>query len=169
MPISTKRCTEIATALDAVLEGKTLPEIATSLGIQLSTLRAYCMSRTFTEAHPNEHELFIHARVIAADGALDSANDNVSVTKRSHQAKLARFDAERRLSRLWGAKQELTVHNDQPPPDITEVARRVAFINAAAARLAPPQPQLAKPTPSASRPIIDVTPLPDPAPASHTT
>lgn len=111
-----------------------LPAVARSLGLTVRALRQWALSSYATENYPTACAAYHHARIIDADGALEDADNNVEVTKRNNQAKLARHDAERRLSKLWGQKQEITKIDNTPPPDLHEVARRMAYIMANAAR-----------------------------------
>lgn len=111
-----------------------LPAVARSLGLTVRALRQWALSSYATENYPTACAAYHHARIIDADGALEDADNNVEVTKRNNQAKLARHDAERRLSKLWGQKQEITKIDNTPPPDLHEAARRMAYIMANAAR-----------------------------------
>lgn len=152
-----ERSIAIAHALTALADGRTVREVADALGCDIPTIRQWALSKQATDLHPDIVELFFHARIIEADKALDGARDHAEVAKRTAQCKNARFDAERRVSRLWGAKQEVIVHDDRPPPDLHEVARRVAFINAQAAHLAAGGPRPRQPL------TIDARAQPEPA------
>lgn len=155
----------IAKALEqGILDGKTIAEIADALTLAPKILRHWMLSDVPPEFR-HVQELCFHARIIEADTALDRAKDHADIAKRTSQAKLARFDAERRLPRLWGAKQELTVIDKTPPPDLTEVARRVAYIQAMAGRSRlpaayPPAAPAALPAPA-----VDAASTPPDAPA----
>lgn len=151
------RNAQIAAALEATALGTPLADIAAALGLELPALRQWALSKATADNYPEIAELYHHARIIEADRALDRAKDHAEIGKRTQQAKLARFDAERRLSRLWGPKQELAITDDRPPPDLLEVARRVAYIQHMAS-LSGVKVGL----PAAARQPIDVTPLPPP-------
>lgn len=143
----------------------TIASIAKTLGIPIASLRQWCLSKHAADNYPEHAELYHHARIIEADQALNAATDHAEVSQRAHQAKLARHDAERRLSRLWGPKQETTIKDERPPVDLTELARRIAYIQAqAAASLPRPTPKPARAShgklPVVDAAIIPATPVP---------
>ena len=140
----------MVTSLDHLSKGWTLDQIEVTLGLDAKTIR-YWLYSNVPEKYRAAQERGLAAKIIEADDKLEAATEHAEITKRSHQCRYARLDAERRASRLWGQKQELTVIDATPPPDITELARRVAFIT-----------EQARLNPKPATEPIDVTPITEP-------
>lgn len=117
----------VAQALEHVGAGLTLSQIELATGIERTTIRGWMLSDV-PEAYRAAQVAAHIANILETDKALADARDHVEITKAVAQGKFARHDAERRVGHLFGARQELTIKDITPPPDILDTARRVTFI-----------------------------------------
>lgn len=134
----------MATALLQYAEGATLQEIADQIGVPMRRLRIWLLSEVPDQYREAQARGLI-ARIVDVDDELDQADSPVAVNKADKKAKYARWDAERRLHRLFGPKQELSGPGGAPLLEDPEAARRLAFLLASSGTRSKPEP-------------IDVTP-----------
>jgi len=147
----------VATALADLGKGYTLDQLEVMHGLDAKTIR-YWLATKVPEKYEAARLRGIATRIIESDDKLEAATDHAEITKRSHQCRYARWDAERLAARIYGQKQELTVIDATPPPDITELARRVAFIT-----------EQARLNPKPATEPIDVTPITTDPITTHST
>lgn len=128
-----ERHAAIASALSKIQEGKSLRAIAADHGIAVSTLHRWLLGEVPDEYRYLQQQGLI-ARVVDADAELDAARDHVAVAKAREAARFFRWDLERRLPALFGPKQEVTGPGGGPLQvmDVSELARRIAYLTAAA-------------------------------------
>jgi hypothetical protein len=154
----------ISQGLALLHKGRTLDQIEAMLGLDSKTIRLWMYSAV-PEKYRAAKDAAIDARIVQADDKLENAVDHVEITKRAHQARFARHDAERQAPKRWGAKQELTIVDDRPPMDMTTLARTILFVQEQARLQAAPD----KPAPTViDAEVITPTPTPEPASAAST-
>ena len=91
----------MAQVVERYLQGATLTQLAAEYGAHWRTLYNWILAYNGDQ----HHEVVTHAltaRVADADLALETASDNVQVTRASHRARFARLDLERRRPHLYG-------------------------------------------------------------------
>jgi hypothetical protein len=123
----------IVAALAGLDEGKGLRAIAATLGMHFSRLHRWLLSEVPEQYRAAQAEA-LAARIVEADQELDDARDHVSISRSREKCRFARFDAERRLARLWGPKQEVAASIAVQHLDDRELARRYAFLEQNATR-----------------------------------
>ena len=97
-------------ALTRIAQGEPVRHVAESIGITHRSLRIWMLSAGLEDDYKAAQEQCLIANIIEADEALNNAEDAVSVARSNAQCKFARWDAERRLPHLFGAKIETTVN-----------------------------------------------------------
>ena len=116
----------IAQAIEQHADGLSLRQIAAKIGITHGGLRKWLLTA------PDQYRAAaisgLTQRIIEADDMLDSAADPVSIARAREIAKFARWDAERRLPHLFGAKQEITHHGATGPVFVVQTAPSTAPI-----------------------------------------
>jgi uncharacterized protein (DUF2249 family) len=119
----------IVAALKEIEKGTGLRAIAAAHDISLTTLHRWLLSEVPEQYRQLQQQGLIQ-RVADADAELDAAPDHVQVAKCAHAARFARWDAERRLPRLFGPRQEITGAGGEPliPQDPRIVALRLAYL-----------------------------------------
>lgn len=119
----------IAEALNSIMDGASLIEIAEGIGMKADRLRLWLLSDV-PEQYRAAQERGLVQRVIDCDNGLERASSHLEVAKRAHMAKFARWDAERRGSRLFALKAEVSGRDGAPLVDASEIARRLAYLMA---------------------------------------
>lgn len=94
----------IAQAFEQHAEGLSLRQIAAKIGISHVGLRKWLL--TAPEQYRAAQLNGLTQRIIEADEMLESAEDAVTIARAREIAKFARWDAERRLPHMFGAKVE---------------------------------------------------------------
>lgn len=131
-PEDDPRHATIAKALEQLLEGKSISQIADALQVKRSTLHSWLLGQV-PEKYKHIQEQGLIARIVAADEDIDNATSHLDVARAREKARFARWDAERRLSNLFAPRQEISGPGGGPIPlqlDNHERARRGAFIRA---------------------------------------
>ena len=124
-----ERSEVIAGALKRLDEGASLLELAAEAGVSGNTLRRWLLMagpERFREAQAAG----LVAQIVEADEDLERATTHLDVSKHDKRAKLARWNAERRLPKMFAQRTEITGAEGAPliPTDLGEVARRLAFV-----------------------------------------
>lgn len=137
LPVPADRHEPIAKALELIRKGESIRAIAVQLGIPKSTLHRWLLDPTIPEEYREVQKDGMLQRVVDADQELEDAASPAEITKRAHICKNVRWDIERRLQGFQ-TKTEVTGANGSPLiPDTTELARRLAYLNASLARKEP--------------------------------
>ena len=116
----------VGEALERILHGATLKEIATEHGIDTRTLNRWLLGDVPEKYRAIQAQGLI-LRIVEADEALAAARDHVEISRCREICKFVRWDAERRLSRLFGLKTEVSATITETV-SLPEAARRLAFI-----------------------------------------
>ena len=110
----------IAIALERHAAGESLRDIAPSLGISHVRLRAILLGDVpdaykaaqqdaLVERIAEADELMHNSTALTDDGTVDTARSSINIARAREIGKFARWDAERRLPHLFGAKSETAV------------------------------------------------------------
>lgn len=94
----------IAQALQRINDGETLRQIAPSFNVSHVTLWSLLIGDV-PDQYKQAQQAVLIGRIADADQALEDAEDQLNLARAREQAKFARWDAERRLPNLFGAKQ----------------------------------------------------------------
>ena len=99
-------------ALERITAGESVRAVSESIGITHRSLRVWMLSAGLEGEYKAAQEQCLIACVADADESLNDADDPISIARAREQCKFARWDAERRLPHLFGAKIETTVKQD---------------------------------------------------------
>lgn len=124
----------LALALRDVGTGRTLLDIANEANVSYYALKAWLL-REVPDEYRELRELGLIQNILDADRELDEASNILEMQIADRKCKYARWDAERRLPHLFSQKQEIKHSGDVKVVfDLAETARRLAFVQASAAR-----------------------------------
>ena len=121
-----KRAEIVGEALGRILHGATLKEIATEHGIDTRTLNRWLLGDV-PEKYRDIQAQGLILRIVEADENLANARDHIEISRCREICKFVRWDAERRLNRLFGIKTEVNATITETV-SLSEAARRLAFI-----------------------------------------
>jgi hypothetical protein len=120
-------------ALALMDQGMSLREIEAELGVQgvnYQRIREWLLGEV-PEKYREAQARGLIRRIVECDGELDASRSMLEVNKNAHACRFARWDAERRLSRLFAVKSEVSGPGGGPIQlDLSETARRLAFLMA---------------------------------------
>jgi hypothetical protein len=132
-PIKPERHAIIAQALEQLVEGKSVREIAEAVQMPRSTLQSWLLGEVPEQYRAIQQQGLI-SRIVEADEEIDGAPSHLALARAREKARFARWDAERRLKHLFGPSQEISGPGGGPIQlDNLERARRFAFLQAIAA------------------------------------
>ena len=97
----------ICSALHQIEHGATLKSIAATIGITIEGLRLWLLDEG-PEQYAAVQRKGLIARIVHADQELSTAADPLELARARETARFARWDAERRLPKLFGPKSEIT-------------------------------------------------------------
>lgn len=100
----------IENAADRIAKGELLQTIAEEIGVTKQCLSQWLLDDLPVEYHKAQRRGLI-ARIALADHGLDVAQTPLDLARAREQAKFARWDAERRLPRLFGQQTHVTVEH----------------------------------------------------------
>lgn len=115
-----KRLEAVQNAAKRIENGERLVDIAKDIGVTKQALSLWLLDDIPEQYHLAQRRGLIN-KIIDADTALEVADNPLDLARAREQAKFTRWDAERRLSRLFGQKQEVTIVDNT---DLGERLRR---------------------------------------------
>ncbi len=98
----------IQNAAHRVSQGEPLKDIAADIGVTMQCLSLWLLDECPDEYRTAQRRGLIQ-RIIIADKALEDASGPLDLARAREQARFARWDAERRLPKLFGQHQHITL------------------------------------------------------------
>ncbi len=103
----TTRDATIAKAVELMVAGKTIRDIAAETNIPRTTIHGWLLAEVGPDYRSIQEQGLI-ARVLLADEELDAARDHVAISRARERCKFYRWDLERRVKRLFSPSAELS-------------------------------------------------------------
>ena len=112
-----ERLQAVQAAAHRIEAGETLADIAKDIGVTKQALSLWLLD-DIPDQYKAAQRRGLIGKIVECDRALEEAATPLDLARAREQARFARWDAERRLSGLFGQKQEVT-HNLPAGPVLT--------------------------------------------------
>jgi transcriptional regulator with XRE-family HTH domain len=98
----------VATAAERIANGEKLDDIAKDLGVSKQSVSLWLLDEC-PEQYRDAQRRGLIRRIVDADDSLDRASDPLDLARARERARFARWDAERRLPKLFAQRQVVDV------------------------------------------------------------